>query len=736
MPRFLRNVLFVIVCLLSLFSSETHAMFTGFPTAAGRKEKTARVIVKFKDWIKPDAERIRVVNEQIGVVSMMPLFTTASVGTSALASLSPDQDQVQWSVARADGKIKTDQWFLSSLQTHAAYGGGGGGSSPTLPPPSCGQPCVNNACQGPSQCDNATGMCKIPECFGQTCMCSLPSIPPPISGTDPYTSPELQNMYVLTISSTSPFTFNDIAALYLTVPGVESVEPDRRLHSLDLPNDPYYPQLWNMEKLGIPKVLEENNETFSVTVGLVDSGIDRTHEDLSGLSYGAGRDYATCEAFGANDECRKEKQCPKKGKGYCSDTLTDDSGHGTHVAGIIAAVTGNSKGIGGIAKKIKIVPVKVLNKNGDTFESWTYEGIVYAIHQGARVINISIGGCAGLSNADGVCPHTTNKPSTALRKVIDYALKRNVLVVVAAGNENDDAQWYTPPNYNTLKGTPGKVVVVGATGPHDERGFYSNYGSLVDLAAPGGSIKEVRENDKNGNGIIDTEDCDPGSCILSTYPPSIAHSRFSDSGYESHMGTSMAAPHVTGLLALLLSITPHATPDQMITIIQDSADPISTDKPIGDKRINAAAAIVVQQATELYVSPTCDKCGWCNPKVNPKPGGWEACSACLYDAETGLEKEWTYHTMFGCFSVASNTFPQEAIETSLSLVLGASGGVAFLIFLSGAALFMRSKGSTVKRLVAKDRMISSLLGLTIIIFAALILQVLGFGILQIPGFGI
>ena len=128
--------------------------------------------------------------------------------------------------------------------------------------------------------------------------------------------------------------------------------------------------------------------------------------------------------------------------------------------------------------------------------------------------------------------------------------------------------------------------------------------------------------------------------------------------------------------------------------------------------------------------PTCDLCGWCNQTVNPKPSDWDKCRSCLYDA-SGTEKSGSYYTVLGCLS----TKPEEFVQSMLSIIFGVSGGLAFMSVLYGSAIVLTSSGNPEKIQSGKDLITNSIIGILIIVFSVFLLRVVGFDILQIPGFG-
>ncbi len=332
------------------------------------------------------------------------------------------------------------------------------------------------------------------------------------------------------------------------IPGVISVEPVRYVFANATPNDTNYSRQWGLPRIQAPTAWDTSKGSNNVTVAVLDSGIDYNHPDLSDHII-KGKDFSN------ND-----------------DDPMDTCGHGTHVAGIIGAVTNNSVGVAGVNWDVKILAIKVMDQIldpstgrtecGTQDDSTILRGIQSAADNNAKVINMSLGG-------SGACP-------ASYQQAIDYARSKGVSVVVAAGNSNIDASSESPANCNG-------VITVGASGPNDERASYSNFGSLVTIAAPGG---------------VDTTatTCSAASAqmILSTYP---------DNKYACMNGTSMATPFVVGAAAILLSVNPNLTPDQIKQTLVNNADPISPDKPIGP-RLNLAKAVQAVTPSNPTDSPT------------------------------------------------------------------------------------------------------------------------------------
>ncbi|GAB2617323.1 hypothetical protein Aab01nite_30570 [Paractinoplanes abujensis] len=310
--------------------------------------------------------------------------------------------------------------------------------------------------------------------------------------------------------------------------GAVGVELDAVATASEVPtgSDTYRSQQWDFSKISVAGAWKTSTGA-GVTVAVLDTGVEATHPDLA-ANMVAGYD-AVANTDGAT---------------------TDPNGHGTHVAGTIAAVTGNGVGVSAIAPNTKIMPVRVLKANGSGYMSDTAEGIIWAADHGADVINMSLG---------------SSEKVTAVSNAISYARSKGVVVVAAAGNERAKG---SPTSYPAAD---AGVIGVAATDSADKIASYSNAGSYVDVAAP-------------------------GSAILSTYPTALG----SRTGYTTMSGTSMASPHVAAVAALLVAYQPALTPDQVESALTTSAvdlGPKGRDNDFGYGRIDAAAALAAVTPT-------------------------------------------------------------------------------------------------------------------------------------------
>ncbi|WP_218916070.1 S8 family peptidase [Kosmotoga pacifica] len=277
-----------------------------------------------------------------------------------------------------------------------------------------------------------------------------------------------------------------------SIPGVESVEENGKFKALKLPDDPLIAKQWYLTKIGVSNAWNKTTGSPLVVVAVVDSGVRLDHPDLQNIFLDSGYDFID------NDS---DPTDPDKYSDY----------HGTHISGIISALTDNSEGIAGVCwggeESIKLLPIRVLSAStGDALS--VSSGIVYAVEHGAKVINLSLGSDTDFS---------------IVRDAIEYAYENDVVVVAASGNDGKEGLLF-PAAYS-------QTIAVGATAKSDLKAWYSNYGSEIDLVSPGGDY-----SDNDGDGLPDA--------ILSTYDTN---------DYVYMAGTSMSAPQVSAAVALLLS---------------------------------------------------------------------------------------------------------------------------------------------------------------------------------------
>lgn len=328
------------------------------------------------------------------------------------------------------------------------------------------------------------------------------------------------------------------------LPGVMYAQVDHAVAAQVQPDDARYLEQWNMPRIRMPEAWNVITDTSNLIIATIDTGIDLQHPDLRDQLWTNPGEIA---GNGVDDD----------GNGYIDDIhgwhfyqvysggqalpqdnglLDDVNGHGTHVAGIIAAAGNNAQGVAGVAWRARLMPVRVLDNDAVGWESDVVRGLQYAVANGANVVNLSLG---------------LATPGPALAEAVAQAEAQGVLLVAAAGN-NGGAALY-PAAYPS-------VLSVGASTQADLRAAFSNRGSRLDLLAPG----------------VD---------ILSTW---------NGLPYFARSGTSMAAPHVAGVAALLRTLRPEDSPAQIRACLLRTAHDLGVsgrDDDTGWGLLDAAKAL-------------------------------------------------------------------------------------------------------------------------------------------------
>lgn len=297
------------------------------------------------------------------------------------------------------------------------------------------------------------------------------------------------------------------------------VEYDHYARTGAVPNDPSYGSQWHLPRIQAPQAWNLTPGDASVAVAVLDSGADPVHPDLAG------------------------KLVPGWNFVRPGSNTSDGIGHGTAVAGTIAAASNNGTGGAGVSWSSPVMPLVVVD--GDDFAAYSTiaAAIQYAVDHGVRIINISLGG---------------PQPSAALQKAVDYAWSKGAILIASAMN-NTSADPYYPAACN-------HVIAVSASDSNDRLADFSNYGSWIAIAAPGTNILTTA----NGG------------------------------GYGYWFGTSFSSPIVAGVAALCLAVNPALTNAEVVAILLNSADDIGSlgfDSLFGSGRVNAYNAVTAAQQT-------------------------------------------------------------------------------------------------------------------------------------------
>lgn len=361
-------------------------------------------------------------------------------------------------------------------------------------------------------------------------------------------------------------------------PGVEWATPNSIQHTQALPNDPMYSnQRWHYELMRLPDAWNVTTGSTNVIAAVIDTGV-RPHADLANLI--AGYDFiqnltSAGDGNGLDNDASDPGTVPTQGNVY--------GFHGTHVAGTIGASGNNSTGVTGVNWNVSVMPIRVLGVNGSGTENDIINGMLYA----ARLANSS--GVLPAKRADviNMSLGSSSSCSSSYQNAVNQVRAAGVIVVAAAGNESRNG---VQPS-----GSPAScngVISVSAIGINSQRAAYSNAGAGVDIAAPGG---------------------DDVNRIYSTFSEKAGSTYYGS--YQLLQGTSMAAPHVAGAIALMKAVNPALTPAQIDTLLSSGAltDDIGPAGPdeLGVGRINALKAVSAAttgtaptRAGQLSVNPS------------------------------------------------------------------------------------------------------------------------------------
>ncbi len=349
-------------------------------------------------------------------------------------------------------------------------------------------------------------------------------------------------------------------------PQIEYAEPNYRIRAMAAPNDTGYPFQWHYPLIDLPAAWDTTTGNPQVIVAVIDTGILSRHPDLTGQSVD-GYDFVS-SADRARDGDGIDPNPEDPGDG---DSTASNSFHGTHVSGTVAAAGNNGIGVAGVAYNARIMPLRALGAGG---------GTTYDVDQAVRF-------AAGLANDSGTLPARAadiinlslggapfSQSSQALYRQVRAA---GVVMVASAGNEASSRPSY-PAAYDG-------VISVAAVDAQRQRANYSNTGSSIDLAAPGGDSGVDLNGDGYPDGVLSTDGVGTGSSF----------------GYTFLSGTSMAAPHVAGVIALMKSVNPDLSPADIDALILrgDISDDLGTpgrDDLYGHGLVNAQQAVLAALA--------------------------------------------------------------------------------------------------------------------------------------------
>ncbi|MCY3551196.1 MAG: S8 family serine peptidase [Candidatus Poribacteria bacterium] len=378
-------------------------------------------------------------------------------------------------------------------------------------------------------------------------------------------NPNLKRIYLLRFAPDAPLV--ELRGIYEQSPLIETVEYNYLRPTLAeaiVPNDPKYPEQWNLPLMKLPQAWAIEKGDREVVIAIIDSGIDYRHDDLAPKAW-------------INPGEVPDNDLDDDGNGYVDDVYgwdftdapnlqgegdyiegdnepIDESGHGTHVAGIAGAMPDNGIGIAGVAWECPLMAIRAglsLGGSSRMQDDDSAAAIVYAADSGASIINMSWG---------------SEHRSFVIQDAIDYAYARGVVLVAAAGNSQKAAAIF-PAAYR-------KVIAVASTEQNQQRFYQSNFGASVDIGAPGNVILSTQINNQ----------------------------------YRLLTGTSMASPHVAGVAALILAKRPALTHEEVRHILINTADPVYQEdsdvldeKFVGAGTVNAERALLASSALQARI---------------------------------------------------------------------------------------------------------------------------------------
>ena len=336
-------------------------------------------------------------------------------------------------------------------------------------------------------------------------------------------------------------------------PHVEFAEPNYIAHAYAIPGDPEWGQQSYLHNIQLPQAWDLSTSSPETIIAIIDTGVDTSHPDIKQKVWFNPGEMGEDAAH----EDKRDNGVDDDVNGYIDDwqgwnalsntgQVMDVNGHGTHIAGIAGANTNNGKGIAGVAWQARLMPVKTLADDGKGSYAHISKAIVYAVQQGARIINLSLGG---------------SQYGRLLNLAVNYAYANDVSVIAAAGDTSDSKENFPAAFRN--------AIAVGATDNNDEVASFSTVGEMVDLYAPGVQI----------------------------------HSTIPGDEYKKYSGTSMAAAHVSGVAALLASRPEYDSAELIYRALLTTAKAI-TDDPYGPRLVQAYGALLFMNLGTPTPTPT------------------------------------------------------------------------------------------------------------------------------------